>query len=541
MFKNRHYNKMNVILLLLFSISYWQHKFIYDAVNSALFLNITIFFVFFLGVIFSYRNVAALNNEYIAFNSLKEDLEDCINIDIQYKSDPYWRYYRCAKPAIIFKSPMIIEQPFKIISEELARTGKLAMSTATMQNFLDSIEERIIGLRSSVTYISGLLVMLGLLGTFVGLMITLESVGAIIGNLDLSGSANANAIQGLMDDLGVPLQGMATGFSTSLFGLIGSLTLGILGRVTNESSNELKSQFETWLAAIAKVDTDISSKNTANYGNIFPWDSGRMLSIMYRVAKMSLVSNNRVVTSVERLAENANDMMVAQKIAQGAIVDLAMSINSISEIQTQSLEVLAKISDHIETRQEIKIVSSQLRENNDYIKLAYNIMNNKLDYLNNNSDYLQKQITEQSDKMLKYENVPKQLELAEKYLNSEFENLKASVDEIAILMSEIDLKLQNNNLALNHTQTQVSNLNSSLVEELQSAIINTKAAIAHADSLNKQNKGLTANELQNLLMEKFNFLTEISNTYPMDYFDKNEAQKNTSSRLFFKFFGRRTG
>ncbi|MGL4729788.1 MAG: hypothetical protein ACRCWO_13650, partial [Bosea sp. (in: a-proteobacteria)] len=172
-------------------------------------------------------------------------------------SDPYWRHYRCMEQGIAFGSPKSIGHMFELAYDELLRAKNLNINVATLQNIVGGIEMRLSDERSQVNYLTGLLIFLGLIGTFIGLMEMVGSVGDIIAGLSNTAGAAPDAMRKLLANLQVPLTGMATGFSSSLFGLFGSLVLGILARFGNSAVNTLKDEFSGWLAGVAHLDSSV--------------------------------------------------------------------------------------------------------------------------------------------------------------------------------------------------------------------------------------------------------------------------------------------
>jgi hypothetical protein len=101
---------------------------------------------------------------------------------------------------------------------------------------------------------TGLLVFLGLLGTFWGLLTTIDSVGGIIQGLDV-GSGDTNILfEELKRGLGAPLAGMGIAFSSSLFGLSGSLILGFLDLQAGQAQNRFYTELEDWLSTITDLE-----------------------------------------------------------------------------------------------------------------------------------------------------------------------------------------------------------------------------------------------------------------------------------------------
>jgi hypothetical protein len=127
------------------------------------------------------------------------------------------------------------------------RTGRVAISAQTMRAFLDSLASRLDEARDISRYLTGLLVFLGLLGTFWGLIETVGSVGNIINGLNVGGDADS-VFNALKEGLAAPLGGMGISFSSSLFGLAGSLILGFIDLQTSQAQNRFYNNLEDWLA-----------------------------------------------------------------------------------------------------------------------------------------------------------------------------------------------------------------------------------------------------------------------------------------------------
>jgi hypothetical protein len=123
---------------------------------------------------------------------------------------------------------------------------------------LDSIGNRLDERRDISRYLISLLVFLGLLGTFWGLLGTIGSIGDTIGSLDpRSGDAN-DVLDALKGGLKAPLDGMGTAFSSSLFGLAGSLVLGFLDLQSGQAQNRFYLELENWLSSVTDVTGDFA-------------------------------------------------------------------------------------------------------------------------------------------------------------------------------------------------------------------------------------------------------------------------------------------
>lgn len=133
------------------------------------------------------------------------------------------------------------------------RQERLVLSPLAMRSLLDGIRARLDESRDLSRYLTGLLIFLGLLGTFWGLLETLSAVGAVIGGLDMGGS-DAGAMFGeLKSGLEAPLRGMGTAFSSSLFGLAGALILGFFDLQAGHAQNRFYNDLEEWLAGLTPV------------------------------------------------------------------------------------------------------------------------------------------------------------------------------------------------------------------------------------------------------------------------------------------------
>lgn len=133
------------------------------------------------------------------------------------------------------------------------RTERSQISTLTMRSLLDSIASRLDESRDISRYLTGLLIFLGLLGTFWGLLQTVSSVGDAISTLNMGNGDYAQMFDNLKRGLEAPLGGMGTAFSSSLFGLAGSLVLGFLDLQTGQAQNRFYNDLEEWLAGMTRM------------------------------------------------------------------------------------------------------------------------------------------------------------------------------------------------------------------------------------------------------------------------------------------------
>ena len=139
------------------------------------------------------------------------------------------------------------------------------LSALSLRSVLDGVAARLDEGREISRYMIGLLVFLGLLGTFWGLLQTIGAVGNVVGSIDINSNNFEAMMRQLRLGLDAPLSGMATAFSSSLFGLAGSLILGFLDLQLGQAMGRFFNELEDWLSAFARFND--SSPPSANGQN----------------------------------------------------------------------------------------------------------------------------------------------------------------------------------------------------------------------------------------------------------------------------------
>ena len=161
-------------------------------------------------------------------------------------------------------APSLIRAMERILLDADKRGGKLSQTST--RAILDSIGVRIDEGREFGRYAANLLVFLGLLGTFWGLLQTVNGIADVINNLANSAGSGSDAVGALIRNLNEPLSGMGTAFSSSLFGLGGSLIVGFLDIQAGKAQNQFYSDLEDWLSGITDVTTAPVSEQRAFAG-----------------------------------------------------------------------------------------------------------------------------------------------------------------------------------------------------------------------------------------------------------------------------------
>jgi hypothetical protein len=219
--------RMLVFLVLCALVTIVLYRQIIQAFFANPGLNALIGLVLLVGIILSFRQVIRLYPEVSWVNN-----------------------FRVADPGLaVARHPILLAPMAAILGGE--RTGRMTISQQTMRHLLDSIATRLDEARDISRYMTGLLVFLGLLGTFWGLIETVGSVGQVIHDLKVGGDAGA-LFDTLKQGLARPLGGMGISFSSSLFGLAGSLILGFLDLQSSQAQNRFYTDLEDWLATTVR-------------------------------------------------------------------------------------------------------------------------------------------------------------------------------------------------------------------------------------------------------------------------------------------------
>jgi methyl-accepting chemotaxis protein len=142
--------------------------------------------------------------------------------------------------------------------------GRFTLSASAMRSLLDGIASRLDESRELSRYMTGLLIFLGLLGTFWGLLKTVGAVSDVIGSMSV-GSGDLNALfDQLKSGLAKPLAGMGTAFSASMFGLSGALVLGFLDLTAGQAQNRFFNELEEWLAGLTRLSSGAFAEGEAS-------------------------------------------------------------------------------------------------------------------------------------------------------------------------------------------------------------------------------------------------------------------------------------
>ncbi|CAO3350918.1 MotA/TolQ/ExbB proton channel family protein, probably associated with flagella [Azospirillum melinis] len=218
------------------------------------------------------------------------------------------QYQSGVAPASL-QEPVLLAPMARMLGE---RRGRLTLSALSMRSMLDGIASRLDESRELSRYLIGLLIFLGLLGTFWGLLHTVQSVGGVIGSLSVQGGDVGSMFSRLQQGLEAPLVGMGTAFSSSLFGLAGSLVLGFLELQASQAHNRFFQDLEDWLSSA----TRLSSGATGGLESGDHAASAYLTALLEQTAE-NLDSLQRTVATAEegRRAANANLMALTERLS----------------------------------------------------------------------------------------------------------------------------------------------------------------------------------------------------------------------------------
>jgi len=190
------------------------------------------------------------------------------------------------------------------------RGERLSLSTTSMRSMLDGIASRLDESRELSRYMTGLLIFLGLLGTFWGLLQTIGSVSQVIADMSVGGADVAQLFDQLKAGLAQPLKGMGTAFSASMLGLTGSLVLGFLDLTAGQAQNRFFNELEEWLAGQTRVSSGLlGSEGDATvpaYVQALLEQNAENLEQLQRVLNRGEEERQQTSQQVQALAERLN-------------------------------------------------------------------------------------------------------------------------------------------------------------------------------------------------------------------------------------------
>jgi hypothetical protein len=290
-----------------------------DAFLANVPLNGLILGVLLLGIVYNFRQVTMLNPEVAWIESFR------------------YNQPTLSQP----KAPKLLASMATMLGE---RKDHLSLSALSMRSLLDGIQSRLDESRDISRYIIGLLIFLGLLGTFWGLLDTVASIRGVISSLSI-GSGDVNTVfSDLKSGLNAPLSGMGTAFSSSLFGLGGSLVLGFLDLQGGQAQNHFFTQLEDWLSSLTRLSSGVlpgdGDHGVPAYVQALLEQTAESLEnlqvTLARGEEGRISSNTSMVVLVEKLGTLTDHMRTEQALMM-----------QLAESHTELKNILARLADRV--------------------------------------------------------------------------------------------------------------------------------------------------------------------------------------------------
>jgi hypothetical protein len=278
------------------------------------FINAMIFFALFVGIFLSFRQVIRLFPEVKWVNSLQDGTTTNVR-------------------------PPILLAPVAGLLRE--RIGEAVITPSSMRSILDSVGNRLDEAKDTSRYLTGLLVFLGLMGTFYGLLETVTSVAGVINTLDATAGDTATLFTNLKEGLTAPLSGMGTAFSSSLFGLAGSLVLGFLDLQTSQAQNAFYTELEDWMTTMTELDHPVSAMQASA--------GGHDMQAMFDKLGNSMQNQNSSQNAIRAMAELARGIDGLVKHIRTEQDDLRKHIDDQGETNRRLRELIEAVLSQADT------------------------------------------------------------------------------------------------------------------------------------------------------------------------------------------------
>lgn len=307
--------RMIGFLIIVSIIASFLYAPLVDAFLANPALNGMILAALLIGILFALRQVVRLRPEVAWIESFRRQQPGLSMID----------------------APRLLAPIAAMIGER--RDERMSLSTLSLRSLLDSLATRLDESRDLSRYLIGLLIFLGLLGTFWGLLTTVSAVAQVIGNLSIENGNLVDVFANLKAGLESPLAGMATAFSSSLFGLAGSLILGFLDLQLGQVQNRFYNELEEWLSSLTRLSSGGSvladgEVSATAYQQALLEQTGESLDKLQRI-----MSRNED----ERRQSASNMMQLSERIAR--VADLLEVQNaSLADIATSQSEVARTVA-----------------------------------------------------------------------------------------------------------------------------------------------------------------------------------------------------
>lgn len=306
-------------------------------------LNGLILGVLLIGIILNLRQVMTLKPELEWLESFQDEAPKEIRSDLDDE--------KVLSP-LSGPGPKLLSPMSRMLSESRNRGGKFSLSAQAMRTLLDGIASRLEESRDLARYFVGLSIFLGLLGTFWGLLGTVASVGDVIRNLSITGDDISLVFNDLKAGLEAPLDGMGTAFSSSLFGLAGSLVLGFLDLQAGQAQNAFYNDLEEWLSGKTRLSSGATlsegEQGVSAYTEALLEQTAESLNELQRILgrgeESRIAGNQHFATMNDKLTMLTEQMKAEQQVLlkvagnQKNLSPLLEKISSLGDVLSQPQE-----------------------------------------------------------------------------------------------------------------------------------------------------------------------------------------------------------
>jgi len=311
--------RMLAFLAAVLALAALLHEHLIHAFQANPVLNGLILGVLFIGILYVFRQVSALTREVEWLEAFQRN-----------------------KPGLAgLGQPRLLAPMAAMLSEKRER---FTLSALAMRSLLDGIQSRLDESRELSRYMVGLLIFLGLLGTFWGLLLTINAIGAVIGGMSIGTGEITQLFGQLQSGLQAPLAGMGTAFSTSLFGLAAALVLGFLDLTAGQAQNRFFNDLEDLLAQQTRLSSGAIGGIEGEGGSVPVYvqalleQTAENLEGLQRTLARGeegrLAANQAVLALTERLGQLTDQMRASQQL-----------LLRVAEGQSELRPVLARLAD----------------------------------------------------------------------------------------------------------------------------------------------------------------------------------------------------
>ena len=312
---NQYLIRLSVFILLILIVVVFLYPLLQTAFLSNIYINLIIILALVFGLIFNVYNLSRLNSDYSSLANFN-----------------------------IHKSPQVFlgsSSLLKGLSQQIHEgDGRYTFKSSKIEKILESVDMSLLSLRETSRYLVGLLVFLGLLGTFWGLLKTIGSVGNVISGLGIDDTNVAGFFNSLKDGLNAPLQGMSVAFSSSLLGLAGSLILGFADLNLGQAQNKFTQFLEKILQNNSSPDLINTSSSDSSTLSAIQKIYDNLDNLVYTLKETSQ-HQSQIFSYMQSLTEQMKELNVNSREQDKKLSNLlSTQLNS----QSNMLQLTSQLS-----------------------------------------------------------------------------------------------------------------------------------------------------------------------------------------------------